>query len=348
MRQQRRLLLLASATALAIAGAAYVTLRGPGAPPESGIGQRLYPELGLRLDEVARVAIQRADSSFTLTRNEGEWRNPEKFDHPVAFERVRKLLLEIADLRTIETRTASPAQYAALEIEPVSAPDAKSTQVTLKDAGGAEIASLIVGKQRFGRGGPAGDGTYVRKAAEAQSWLVRGRLGVEREAVRWLERKPLEVGRERVREAVTVQADAKRLVVRRAQPGEPDFAIVDPPAERKTKPAYELNGLGGVLDGLEFDDVRPAAGVPFPASGAPPGAHAEISTFDGLIVRAELAQHEGATWVRFTARAATPAPAEEIAKEALEINRRVAPWVYRLPDWRTDLLRRKLDDLLEG
>ena len=50
--------------------------------------------------------------------------------------------------------------------------------------------------------GGGDDAVYVRKAGDAQAWLAKGRLTVNRDALQWLEREVTNVTRERVREAV--------------------------------------------------------------------------------------------------------------------------------------------------
>src|SRR5262249_30870253 len=155
---------------------------------------------------------------------------------------------------------------------------------TLKDTGGAQVASLLVGKSRFGRGGPASDGTYVRKSGEAQAWLVRGRLAPDKEPERLLERRVIAICRDRVRDVTVVQPDGANLAVPRDKPSDNDFTTADPPADRTAKAAYERNSVGGAWEVLDLDDVRPASDLKF----APEGAYAELHTFDGITVRSEF------------------------------------------------------------
>jgi hypothetical protein len=39
--------------------------------------------------------------------------------------------------------------------------------------------------------------------------------------------------------------------------------------------------------------------------------------------------------------------AEDAAKEVADINSRLAAWLYRVPDYKLEPMRRKLDDLFE-
>ena len=260
----------------------------------------------------------------------------------------------LGELRALEAKTTTAATYPELDVENVDTPNAKSVQVSLLDAGGGTVLSVIVGKSRFGRGGAFGDGVYVRRAGEAQAWLAQGRVTVDREVTAWLDRKIADVSRERV-SAVTVKAPGQALTVSRAKAEDKDFALKDVPADRKAKAAYDINAVGGAFEGIELDDVRPAADIKFTASSPA----TELVTFDGLRITASFAEQDGATWARFAAKAEPPATpiktdgesklksAAEVKTEADAINARAGGWAYKLQTYKLETLRRKLEDLLE-
>lgn len=354
----RTLALLLVAAIAAVGGAVYFWMTDQAlTAADANVGQKLYPELAGRLNAVTGVTLARKDGTLTLTRGDQGWRLTEKSNYPVAFERVRKLLVDLAEMRTIEPKTSSAAVYGSLDVEDLSVADAKSVVITLRDAASAQIASVIVGKTRAGRGGPASDATYVRKSGEAQAWLVSGRIQPDKEPERWLERRVADIGRERVREATVVQADGTRLVVRRDKPSDADFTLVDAPADRPLKSAFERNSIGSALELLDFDDVRPASEVKF----ADNGPRYEAKTFDGETVTLDLTEVDGKTWARLGARyeaPAQPVPADdpgaaklksaaEATKEAADLAAR-ATWAYRLPDYKAEPMKKKLEDLLEA
>ena len=349
---------LAALTAVIAVAAIVATRVQAPSGPDAGIGEAVYPGLAARLNAVEKFTVARKEGNFTLVRKGDSWTAMEKSDYPADFEKIRRTMLEIADLRKLEAKTSSPGNYPALEVEDLTAVDAKSTRVVLEDAKGAAVVDLFVGKARFSRGGAEGDGVYVRKAGEAQSWLAKGRLTVDRDVVQWLDRNLVDVVEGRVRQVTVAQADGAKLVVRRDKPSDKDFVIAGAPAERKIKAQFDVNNIGGAFAGVELDEVRKAAEVNFVAGGP----YAEAVTFDGLTVRADLAEKDGKTWVRFAARAEPPAelpqsdddaanklkPADEVRKEAESINAKFGGWVYMLPNWKIDPMRKKLDDLLES
>ena len=349
---------LAAVTA-AIAIAATIATRTQAPPgPDAGIGEAIYPGLAGRLNAVEKFTVARKDGNFTLARKVETWTAVEKSDYPADFEKIRRTMLEIAELRILEAKTSSPANYAALEVEDLTAADAKSTRVILEDGKGEAVVDLFVGKARFSRGGAEGDGVYIRKAGEAQSWLAKGRLTVDRDVVQWLDRKLVDVVEGRVRQVTVMHADGKKLVVKRDKPSDKDFVIDNAPADRKVKAQFDINNIAGAFAGVELDEVRKAGEFSFAAGGP----YAEAVTFDGLSVRADIAEKDGKTWVRLMARAEPPAElpqaddaaakklksADDVRKEAESINAKFGGWIYMLPNWKIDPMRKKLDDLLES
>lgn len=350
------LIVLAALTAVAGVAAIGVSMRGPETDQVSSGGEKLFPTLADKVNDVRSLTIARKDGAVTLTRTDQDWTLADKANYPADFGKVRKLLVELAELRTLEAKTKTPGLYASLEVEDLATADAKSTQITLKDASGGAVVDLLVGKQRYGRSGAAGDGVYVRKVGDAQAWQARGRITLERDALAWLDRAIADVSRERVHQVIVTQPDGAKLAVRREKPDDKDFAIVDKPADRKVKSEYEVNGVGGVLEKLELDDVRPAKEIEF-ADGTPA---VELVTFDGLTVRVHLVTKDDQAWVRLNASFEAPAEpakpegataklksADDVQKEAAQLNTRTANWAYRMPAYKAEAMRRKLNDLLE-
>jgi hypothetical protein len=337
--------------ALAAVGGAVVLSTHQNAPvPQAQLGQRLYPEVAARGGDIQTIVIARKDATFRIVRDGDRWLVPDKSRYPASPEAVRRLLVGLSELRALEAKTTQASVYPELELENVDAPNAKSVQVSLKDVGGGDVLAVIIGKSRFGRGG-SGDGVYVRKAGDAQAWLAQGRVGVEREITSWLDKRIADVSRDRVR-TVTVKADKQQLVVQREQADDKDFAIKDMPADRKAKSSYEVGAVGGAFESIDLDDVRPAADIGFTANSPV----TEAVTFDGLRITVALAEKDGATWGRFSAKAEPPAKpveggklksADDVKKEADAINAKAGGWAYKLPAYKIEALRRKLEDLLE-
>jgi hypothetical protein len=354
--KQSHVIGLAVAAVIAVGGAVAVSLSGSDSSTPSSTA-RVFPALAGKINDVASLTVARKDESITVARKGDAWVVPAKHDYPAAFDKVRRTLLELADLRPLEQKTSSPALFAALELEDLSQADAKSTLVTLKDANGGEILAAYVGKQRFGRGA-SGDATYVRRANSNETWLAKGRAQPEKGVINWLDKNLADVARERVSAITVVHADGSKVEAARDKATDKNFTLKNPvPAGKKVKSEWDINNLASPFERLELEDVRPLSEILVVAGGP----YAEVATFDGQITRADLVEADGQTWVKLSARHVEPVAAlseeekkegklksaDDIKKDVETLNARVAAWAYRLPDWKTDNLRKKLSDLVE-
>jgi hypothetical protein len=338
----------------AVGGAVFIVTKQNAATQEAQLGQRLFPELAARADDIQTVIIARKEGTFRIARDGERWLVTDKSKYPASPDAIRRLVLGLSELRAMEAKTTQAAVYPELGVENIDAADAKSVQVTLQDVGGRAVLAVLVGKNRYGRGGSGGDGVYVRKVGDNQAWLAQGRVSVDREVAGWLDKRIADVARERVR-TVTLKADQQTLTVLRVKADDKDFTVKDVPADRKAKAAYDINAVGGAFESLDLDDVRPAAEVGFSATSPT----TEAVTFDGLRLTATFAEKDGAIWARFGAKAEPPAQpvktdgdsklksADDVKKEADAINAKVGGWAYKLPAYKAEALRRKMEDLLE-
>lgn len=350
------LIVLAALTAIVGVAAIGVSMRGPDSDQVAGGGEKIFPALAGKVNDARSLTVARKDGTVVLTKTGEDWTVADKSNYPADFAKVRKLLVELAELQTLEAKTKTPALYASLEVEDLSAADAKSTQVTLKDANGGALADVLVGKQRYGKSGSGGDGVYVRKVGDAQAWQARGRVTIEREALAWLDRNIADISRDRVKQVTVTQPDGAKLIVRKEKPDDKDFTLVDKPADRKLKSEYEVNNLAGVLEKLELDDVKPAKDIEF-ADGTPA---VEIATFDGLVTRIHLVTKDDQSWIRINASFEAPTEpvkpegaaaklksADDVQKEVAQINARASNWAYKMPTYKAEAMRKKMNDLLE-
>ena len=63
-------------------------------------------------------------------------------------------------------------------------------------------------------------------------------------------------------------------------------------------------------------------------------------------MRSRMVESGDAVWTMFEA-AATPEAKDEIKTEAADLNKKLAGWAYKLPEYKQNFLSRKFDDLVE-
>ncbi len=350
----RRALFLLLA-ALAVLGVLAVLSGGPEPDRDAARGAPLLEGLAAALNDIHEVRLTSAGNTVvaTLRREDGRWQVVERDHYPADVGRLRSLLLQLAEARLIEEKTADPAFYDRLAVSDVAGPDARGMQVDLR--AGERRWRVILGDP-----GPAGGDTrYARRAGEATSWLVGGQLDPGRDTGTWLDQTVLDIEPGRIHAVTLTHPGQRPLRLARASREVTDFTVADIPTGRSLRYATIANGIGAVPAALTLEDVQPRDSLP-----ADPGKPivARFETFDGLVV--EFSGWPVADGVRFTVLAsvddalarrhapdggaeASPAPGEAAAAEAARINERVAGWVYTLPAWKTEQLTRRMADLLE-
>ena len=286
--------LIGLVVAALVALVAAIVLNHAGKPQREGAGeasQWLAPELRDHVNEVSRIVLSGAGNKpiATLQRGEHGWTLAEKGGYPADTGKLRAFLLQLADARLIEQKTASADKYAVLGVEDVSADDAKGVQVELD--GLAKPLKLIVGNA-----GPSG-GSFVRRVGEAQSWLASGSLISERSAADWLPKDLVDIAADRIEAVSLTPATGAAVRVHKAAPGDASFTLEGIPKGREAGSEYTINSLATTLAALRFDDVAPAADLA-PPDGA---LKARYETFDGVVVEATAWQHDGKDYARFNA-----------------------------------------------
>jgi hypothetical protein len=334
--QKRSFLALLVATIGLVAAAIYALTIGDRAVSPAAHNERVFPDIAAHLGDLAWMRAARGAVKADLNLIAGHWAVVEKGNYPAAPGKVRQLLLGLADLTLIEPKTARPEWFARLDLDDPS--NGKSTLVQLQDRTGKTVAELVVGKRRHDRMGGGNDAVYVRRPVADRAWLARGALDLPDDIVGWLDRHILDIPASRVASVTLTGADGNTLALRR-DAADGKFAVADAPADAKFKGDAVLAEPAGALAALALDDVKPAADLPAPQSGA---AAAVFTTFDGLTLTLRLLAHDNVDWVAITASGSGAAD-----KEAAAINARVARWTYAIPAGRAKLLRTKLADLVE-
>ena len=337
MRRTTVLILAALAVLAAVAAVVVVIQHRPAS--QIAAGEPFFPQLGVRLGDAASLSVKKGDSSFELVRKDDKWVLPAKGDYPARPDLVRAVLIGLSETRTIEAKTRDPKLYDRLEVGDAG-PDGKSTEITVKDKGGAVLADLLLGKRRGTIGDVESNNAlvYARKAGDAQSWLVVTALEPRTNEVDWATRDVVDIPEDQVASVTLTGGDGQSFTVERAKPEDKDFALRDKPADMSIK-QFDVNSIADALSSLTFEDVMPAATLTVPPSGA---SKADYLTKDGLHVVVTLVPKDNQKWALITA-----AGEGDAAAKATEITTRVTGWAYRLPDYKSGKIETKKADLLE-
>jgi hypothetical protein len=344
--KQRQLAILAGITVVVGAAAAVSAYQRAAATLGTVASELLFPGLIDRVNDVATIEVKGADGTVVIQRKGEGWVMPDRGDFAVRFELVKQNLVTMAELKTVEPKTAKPDLHGRVEVEAVTEPKAKSKHMTLKDGDGKTIAEAVIGKKRYA---PIGgkDMVYVRKAAESRVWLAEGVFDVRWPAPEWLVKEISGLPEKRWRHIVITQPDGEKAELGRKDTEQQNYDVLNSPDGRKAMPPGQVNSVASAFDFLNLDDVKPAKDL----GETSPGATAEFKAFDGLVVRSKMLAKDGTNWTVFEAaigETADGAPiADSVKEEADKLNAKWSGWAYRLPEYKQNFLSRKIEDLIE-
>ncbi len=328
---------LATVAALSlIAAIAVHSFRTPwaGAPPGSG---KLFPALASEAASVDRIVITQGGKPLVIERDGEMWRVASEHGYPAMNEKVRALLLALADARLLEPKTRIADRYALLEVDdPGKSSNARL--ITLEDAAGHTLGEIIAGKQQTGAA-PAGDhgtgGTYVRRPGDAQSWLASTTISGGSALKDWANPRVFETQTERIKDLTVEVRGEPPYKLKRNDDGSHALAAV--PAGKKIKYVNMIDNIVEAASFLDFERVRERPAAPGPEAGS-----VRFETDGGLAIALHVRRGEDGTWM-------TVDPSGEgSAKQAADdIRARTAGWEFEVLPSKADTMLKKEADLLE-
>jgi hypothetical protein len=368
MKRSGKLLFLTGVAVLVLIAAIFSSQRQEAVPELERA--TLFPAFRYAVNEAGTIALRSGGRTLTIARNADQWLIAEADNYPADLAKIRKLLLEVVDLKVIEEKTSNPERYATLGVQDPTADQTESTALEIKDAKGDQQVSLIVGKRQLSGAAGGNPGRYVRLAGKEQSLLVTGPLDAPADVASWLVAEVLNIDPARVGKVRIEHPDSGKVELNAADNG--DMILANLPEGKEAKAPTVLNRMKDVLQNIRIENVMRGDAAALPA----PHTVTTIGTVDGLIVRVESGAIKDTTWVSFNfeydpasaeaAHAAKTADAAkgdkaidakeddaavpekstlDVKKEVAELQLKTAGWLFKLPDYQLELLTRTLDKL---
>lgn len=327
--------------AVSLALAAFVHSRADSWSTGVATGSKLIPSFQRDMPRLSTITLKQGTQSITLERKGEAWSLKDRGGYPVQGERVRALLLRLADAELVDRKTRNPERFAMLELEDLSAKDAKSRFLSLGDDKGKPVAEFLIGKRSVEQFGAGKGGTYIRRPAEKETWLVNSEIEVNPAVNVWVDTMIFEAQIAQVKR-VEVDLGTEKVVVNReaGKPANKDaYSLVGMPEDKKLKSDYTLEDLVNAFARIELEDVRRPVSPPV-SSNATMSAAYEMENGGKIVLKV---RSEGdARW------AAAEATGEGEAKAVVDaINARATGWEFRLPNWKYEQIFKKQADLIE-
>lgn len=324
----------------------------------------LIPGSETWVNDVAKVRIVKAGNQTvaTLSRGEQGWRVEESQSYPADWARLKGMLAALAQAQVIEPKTTNPAYFDRLGLTDVA--DAASSGVMVAIGEGDKAITLLIGHAAQGR-----QGHYVRFADDDQALLIDRTVEVATETRDWLDRSIVDLKEAEVVEVTITHADGEQVSVRKNSADDQNFTLQGLPKGREIQSSWGVNALGASLSELVLDEVVADSQIDWTQA-----ARVRVLTADGLEIAAELVKSGEKTWLRLTAAAYAPeqkaeqkaeqkvtqedqkkqdgetveeSATAELGKRVESINRRVGGWAYAIPDYKSEVMSKRLEDLLK-
>jgi hypothetical protein len=259
-----------------------------------------------------RIVVTSADATYRIERTQRGWAMRDRGDYPVLANRLAQLTEGLESLRFTRRMTSDASKHDRLGVgDPREG--GRGVLVQIEDGRGALLVNLILGVEP--------SGLYVRRPDGDQTWAAEGDLPPLRDVASWLDLRPLEFDPARLARVEIMPAEGRAYILARDVAEQP-WRIAAPPLAALSQSA--VRATAEKLVTLSPVDVQPA-----PAIQGVPRARIRATTFDGVVLDAEIIDADGRRWVKLVARAeAAEAPEQEA--RALELNNRAAPWAYAL------------------
>lgn len=338
--RRRNLIVLGSATlvSLGLAGFALERRAAQGIAPYAPTA--FLPGFADKVKNAALIHIVAPGGAFDVAQTAKGWVLPGRGDYPANFDEVRHTLIGLASLQALAPKTsrAEWLHYLSLDTPPKGA----GTQVTVQDAKGGVLATLIAGNTEDLGDSNGASGLFVRRPGENQAWLAKGVFVPHGDIGAWLSPHVFDVGPGRLKDVTVTPPGGAAFTVTHPRPSAASFELAIPvPPYKGTPNSPRINDIAYAVSSFSFDDVRSAAAIDFSKA-----SHAVAHSFDGLTVSFDLIRQGDDVWTRLSA-AAAPGAKPAIVQEASVINAQASGWAYKLPEQKGRALQSALASLIE-
>jgi hypothetical protein len=226
----------------------------------------MFPALASNAGNVAAIELRQGTKQLTIEKADSGWRLKERGGYPVPADKVRALMVSLAEADLVEAKTRVADRYGLIDLEDPTGAAAKSRSVRLLDAKGGVIAEAVVGKKRGDAFGFGKVGTYVRKPGDAQTWLANVEVDASADLKDWI--KTGRVPGRQLQGQPRHHRDPGEQPLKVERGADKKLAVLGIPPGLKLKDDGAGDAIARAAAYVDFDDVRklPAGAAPKDAS----------------------------------------------------------------------------------
>ena len=306
-------------------------------------GHVYLTSLANKINLVNQIVITESDKTTRLLLKNDIWGVAEKDSYPADFSKVKKLILTLADMKTVESKTSKAESYGRLGVQTVGDKgDEESREIQLLDKAGNVIEAVIIGKKRLTKTPGSGASLYVRKSTEQQSWLVTGEIVLPRSQKDWLNTAVINIEASRIQSVNIQHSDKTTLAIAKKDKTDKHFSVHNLPNNVELVSESAADSIANVLQNMTSNDVLARGKFKITDDAI---THVEFMTFDELVIMAKLAKKDDKQFIWFDSK--TSSDDENVKAESQKLNETFALWVYEIPEFKAKEMAKKIDDLIK-
>jgi hypothetical protein len=367
----KTLVILIAASFLATA-AALVALNQSKAATEDTIQvEAFWPNLKDTINDADKLVITTNDDQVTLAKDGDLWTVPQKEGYPASLENVRRLLLEISAIETIEPKTKNPDLFSKIDlVDPEDDAESNGVKIEVFD-GSSALASFIAGKRKAAEFGSTVDPMlFVRKTDENQTWLAKGSISAKKPITQWMDNVLLSLTMGQVREAKLEFGDGEVVEISKQRPSDNLYDLKDMPEGFEFTYPSVTQGIVRPLNRMTLNDIVEPESIDFSSTET---VKSTFLTFEGMTITAHVLDQDGKSYAKFDisyneydryefdeidreremAEKDTPTNTykmnepTEAAEEAERIKARLTGWVYEIPTYQARAMSQRKDAMIK-
>ena len=227
-------------------------------------GEYFYPQLKSKLASVSEVELDDSVAKLILTKDlvTNTWVAKNKSNYPIDFNKLKSLLVGVAELKIVEAKTNNPDHFTLLSLNQVRGDEISGAIKLLAklDNGDQPVIDLLLGKRS---GAHLRDNyldeIYVRKNNDNQVWLVAGKLPTAFNFANLVIQPLFKLSATEIQSLSIQQPKQERLVLYKDTKESLDYKIGGLTKSQKIKAQYLANMIPATIANLTFDDVVAAS-----------------------------------------------------------------------------------------
>ena len=323
----------------------------------------LFPDLSEATDKnslkllntISEIQVINSNSKFSIKRNKDNWFLPSLANFPVPLDKIKRVIVGIAQLEAIEAKTKNPELHGQLGLNNESSNTNSASSIILINENSEKIASILVGNDsKLGK-----ETRYVRKPGNDQTWLVWRNFDVPQDGIDWLDDTLFSIHRGRVADITIRHPDGHEVLIQRGSYAEQYFKIQNLDDDTLPINPYVGNQLGSALDNISLINIALKDDILFTTDAVT----IVYTTFDGIKLIIKNENINGLNWVSFVASADISLrrelpkdgpinvglpemwPFSRVEEEVIKLNSKFSNWVFTLNNDKHTILKSRIEDL---